>query len=89
LNGIGAMTESQITAKCNMTVNQIMQQSTFERFILLTSKRLDLMTEAIIDRKMCSSTCPCDFSLKATYDSIDEKWLNKFGRTNKKSSTNN
>ena len=53
-----------------------------ERFVALTAARFDYMTEALIDRTMCSEKCPCYIGDDTTpFLRNSEETLNQFGRT--------
>ena len=53
-----------------------------ERFVALTATKFDLMTEALIDRTMCTERCPCYVGDNLNpFQAMDENVLNSYGRT--------
>lgn len=40
-----------------------------ESFVVLSATKLDYMTEAIMEKHMCTATCPCDSRFKSQYES--------------------
>lgn len=53
-----------------------------ERFVALTATKFDYMTEALIDRMMCSEKCPCYVGdNRNPFEAMDENLLNSYGRT--------
>ena len=53
-----------------------------ERFVALTATKFDYMTEALIDRVMCSEKCPCYVGQNRNpFGIYSEELLNVYGRT--------
>ena len=54
-----SIAESDIKLMCNLTLEEIEDKPKWMRQFVQTANRFDLMSEMMLNKYMCTETCPC------------------------------